>query len=209
MCKVLFVKIVLLTVVLAEEKIRYDNYKVYTVIPRDIQQIRILQNLDGYDFWSRMKGMGLPVDIMVPPELRRDFENVTYSNKIPVSVKINNVQEKIGRTTRKRRSTFEKMHWYDYRNGDEVKPDFKFEIKLTSQLQINSFLKHLSEVYPKQVKLLNIGKTYENRDIIGVHVSFSKINSVGKRSIFIEGGIHAREWLVKKLIIRRQELVLF
>lgn len=63
-------------------------------------------------------------------------------------------------------------------------------------LQINAFLEELAELYPKRVKLLKVGKTYENKDIVGVHVSFHKENSKGKRSVFIEGGIHAREWFV-------------
>lgn len=46
------------------------------------------------------------------------------------------------------------------------------------------------------MKLLKIGKTYEKRDIIGVYVTFGKENRKGKNSVFVEGGIHAREWLV-------------
>lgn len=71
---------------------------------------------------------------------------------------------------------------------------------LLLNLQINAFLKQLSETYPGKVKLLNIGKTYENRNIIGVHVTFSKRNAFVKKSVFIEGGMHAREWLVLQML---------
>lgn len=56
--------------------------------------------------------------------------------------------------------------------------------------QIYGFLNDLAKKY-KQVKVVQGGKTYEGRNITGVHVSYK----AGNRAIFIEGGIHAREWI--------------
>lgn len=55
---------------------------------------------------------------------------------------------------------------------------------------IYSWLDNLAKTNPL-VTLINVGSTYEGRQIKGVKVSFNP----GKRSVFIEGGIHAREWI--------------
>jgi len=52
-------------------------------------------------------------------------------------------------------------------------------------------LDSLEEKYPNNVKVVVGGTTYEGREIKGVKVSFAEDNP----GIFIEGGIHAREWI--------------
>jgi len=57
--------------------------------------------------------------------------------------------------------------------------------------EIYKNLDDLAKQYPDKVQIIVGGKSYENRQIKGVKVSF-KDNNPG---IFIEGGIHAREWI--------------
>lgn len=118
-----FLIVLILLETLAEEKLRYDNYKVYTVLPTSTAHLKILKNLEtqrGYNFWNDIKNVAMPVDVMVPPHLSADFKYLVSTHKISSSLKIDNVQEKIERLERKRRSTFEKMDWIDYHNGEEV-----------------------------------------------------------------------------------------
>jgi len=49
----------------------------------------------------------------------------------------------------------------------------------------------LAEKYPNTVETVVGGSTYEGRQILGVKVSFKS----GNKGIFLEGGIHAREWI--------------
>lgn len=39
--------------------------------------------------------------------------------------------------------------------------------------------------------MINIGPSFQDRVLKGVKISYG----TGKRSVFIEGGIHAREWI--------------
>lgn len=57
--------------------------------------------------------------------------------------------------------------------------------------QIYTWLQRLVAQYPAKVSLINIGKTYEKRDILGVKLSFK---NVSQKAVFIESNIHAREW---------------
>lgn len=58
--------------------------------------------------------------------------------------------------------------------------------------QINEWLNSLQEQYPSVVSVVKGGSTYEKRDIIGVRVDFGQTKNA--KAVFIDGGIHAREW---------------
>lgn len=59
--------------------------------------------------------------------------------------------------------------------------------------QINDWIDDLSATYPDIVTTVTIGSSYEGRPIRGLKISHS--GSENKRVIFLEGGIHAREWI--------------
>lgn len=48
----------------------------------------------------------------------------------------------------------------------------------------------LPDLYPGKVSTVVGGKTYEGRQILGIKISFKP----GNKGVFLEGGIHAREW---------------
>lgn len=58
--------------------------------------------------------------------------------------------------------------------------------------EINAFLDDLSKKYPNNVEVIIGGKSYEGREIKGVKLRFAAAEKPG---VFIEGGIHAREWI--------------
>lgn len=57
--------------------------------------------------------------------------------------------------------------------------------------EINDWLYSLTKTYPETVKTISMGHTFEARNLTGVKISYGE----GRRSVFIEGGIHAREWI--------------
>ncbi|XP_026832204.1 carboxypeptidase B [Drosophila erecta] len=60
--------------------------------------------------------------------------------------------------------------------------------------EIQDYLKGLAESYANRVKLTNVGKSYENRNLTTITIS----NGDGRKDknvIFIDAGFHAREWL--------------
>ncbi|KAJ3662739.1 hypothetical protein Zmor_007070 [Zophobas morio] len=63
----------------ADDKVRYDNFKVYRVVPKSNEAVEILRALEEsdnvYDFWTEVKGVGHPVDIMVAPHLKYRFSD--------------------------------------------------------------------------------------------------------------------------------------
>lgn len=60
------------------------------------------------------------------------------------------------------------------------------------------YMEKLAKDYPNIVKFLNIGETYEGRSINGVKISTPGEN---KPIIFIDGAMHAREWLAPPVVL--------
>ena len=64
---------------------------------------------------------------------------------------------------------------------------------------IEPWMRLLASLFPTHVRLVNIGKTFEGRDIsalrVGVHPTNDAEPSPPRKTVLITGGIHAREWI--------------
>ncbi|RKU45994.1 putative metallocarboxypeptidase ecm14 [Coniochaeta pulveracea] len=63
---------------------------------------------------------------------------------------------------------------------------------------ITSWLRLLEAMFPTYVRLINIGTSYEGREILGIRMGVndgSGDRSEPRKTILITGGLHAREWI--------------
>ncbi|CAG4957142.1 unnamed protein product [Colias eurytheme] len=114
---------------------------------------------------------------MSSPENKDDLESTFNSNDIKFSISMTNVQEVIDKETvgRYTRSNLRSMRWDTYYN----------------LRQINDWLDDIVSRYSNVASIIVGGESYEGRPIRGVKISHGS----GRRAIFIESGIHAREWI--------------
>ncbi|XP_066953172.1 carboxypeptidase B1-like isoform X2 [Macrobrachium rosenbergii] len=61
--------------------------------------------------------------------------------------------------------------------------------------QMSSYLETLQAKHPSKVRVDEVGKSFENRPIYRVRITNNIGNNIKKKVVFIDGGIHAREWV--------------
>ncbi|XP_071639686.1 zinc carboxypeptidase-like [Temnothorax longispinosus] len=165
-----------IVVMVIAQKATYENYKVFRVTPTTEKQIRQLRQFgqyhDKFIFWETPVFVNVSINLMIVPNYLPQFYEIITQIGVRYQLNIENVQTLIDQTMPSNRSAF----------------DFKSYHSLE---EIYDNMDDLAKQYPNKVKVVVGGETYERRQIKGVKVSF-KTNNPG---IFIEGGIHAREWI--------------
>ncbi|XP_043285895.1 zinc carboxypeptidase-like [Venturia canescens] len=175
----LTIALALLALLAAGERESYENYRVFRVTPTSDEQTSFLhylsENSHEYNFWNGPSQTNVPADLMVAPDGIEDFENLMNAADLPYSTYIENVQRLIDTENPPLWKASSGFDWTSYHTLEEI----------------NAYLHKVAEDHPDKVEVVYAGKTYEKRDIVGVKVSFKQNNP----GVFIEGGIHAREWI--------------
>ncbi|XP_075149746.1 zinc carboxypeptidase A 1-like [Haematobia irritans] len=161
-------------------KARYDNYHIYRIQPQTREQLDFIKKLDGsrdsYIFLDAVHYINSKINVIVAPHRVPDFVNSLEKNAIVYELLDTNAQAHLEDeevADPKRRSS--DYTWEEYHELEDT----------------YNWLHSLAEKYPDIVSVFKAGTTYEKRDILGVKVSYGS----GNRGIFIEGGMHAREWI--------------
>ncbi|CAG9832792.1 unnamed protein product [Diabrotica balteata] len=170
---------------LSSAVVRYDNYTFYKLSPKSSDELKVLQNLQRsnkykLDFWRDPNRVGIPINVLVSPEDKYNFENVISKSNVEFQVLDSNIQEQIDKESRVGRLR-------NIKQGN-LTWDRYYDLE-----HINNWLKKLAQDYPDKVTLIKGGRTYEKRDILGVKVSFGQ--QKGRRSVWLDSLIHAREWI--------------
>ncbi|RUS14000.1 hypothetical protein BC937DRAFT_94488 [Endogone sp. FLAS-F59071] len=174
-----------------EKPIRFDGHRVLTVMTGSEEEAdhvaKIVEEL-YLDLWTGpidISASSSSIDIRVPPALLSVFTSLLPPH-LPVSVKIPDVQKLIDSTSnfilgKHEDDFFKAYHTYE---------------------DIVVFMKKLAKEYTF-VELVNVAKTYEGRDVIGIKFTgvngtdaYMKKNGVElKKGVLFHGGQHAREWI--------------
>lgn len=164
------------------------SYKVYDVTP-NIKQVKALMKWQfeaGIDFWTT-GGANRPSRVMVSPQVENSFIDFLNSAEIEHILSVKNVEltlqaDKAARLmARSKRSV----------SSADSEPNFEL---FWSFEEMEAFTIQLAQNYPNLVKRDVIGKSVEGRDIFGLRISSGA--EFGKKPIiFIDSGIHAREWV--------------
>ncbi|TDG46387.1 hypothetical protein AWZ03_007161 [Drosophila navojoa] len=166
----------------AKDQARYDHYRIYNVQFDNEEQIKLFQKLeeqsDSLTFIGHAREIGQKLSILVAAHRVADFADLLETYKLKHRVLTYNFQEKIDR------------------NMGEVVPEDVDASKLDWQhffhlKTIYSWLDRMTAKYPDQLNVLNMGTSTQGNDIKGVKVG----NNPSNKAIFIESGIHAREWI--------------
>lgn len=177
----LAIKLVVLCLALVAAREQDDSVagqKVYRITPETEEQVHFLKKWMAtmdLDLWSEPSAVGHNVDVRVPVYLIEEFEATLKAQDMTYEVMIDNVENAI---LAQEESNLPNAFAYG----------FSYE-KYNSYSDIVSELRALARKYP-QASTFDVGKTYEGRTMTGL-----KIGSGNKPVVWIDGGIHAREWI--------------
>ncbi|XP_026827132.1 carboxypeptidase B isoform X2 [Ooceraea biroi] len=174
-------------------RVNYKNYQLIRLFPTTENHIVDLRDLKDAEpeeikFWSFPKP-NRTTDVIIAPDLVADVKDYLQDRNINFKVLISDIQKTIAYqnpkmskeqredlvTTQGHTMTWKRYHRY----GD-----------------IMRYLEHLAFNYPKLVELVTIGHSYEGQPIKMAKVSTgSHKNGDKKPAIWIDAGMHGREWI--------------
>ncbi|KAF7282714.1 carboxypeptidase B-like [Rhynchophorus ferrugineus] len=159
----------------------FSGYKVYKVTPKTQDHVKFLRGLSDetyFDFLKHPRSLGDYGDIMVAPEVQGFFETMLRGfsgTGLEFNVTIDDVQRAL--------------------EEDKQEPSPRDDSLFTSfqsHADMNAYLRTLELRFPQVVKVVSIGKSYEGRDLLVIKIGSGDPNLP---TIFVDAGIHAREWI--------------
>jgi len=132
------------------------------------------------DYWVEYRGIGSTIQVMVNPNIKPLFEDLLKRGEIKYTKTIEDVGVLFKNQILKN-------------NINKADGDFDYG-KYHTLDEINHWMNDLEAQYPKIITIFNVSRSYQSRDIYAMKISIP--NASNKPAIWLDGGIHAREWFV-------------
>jgi len=167
----------------AYSKVDYSGYQTLRIRVDTKEQGDILEGLNGegkYDFWTEVR-VGRPADVMTSPEQRKELEKWLDEAKMEWSIMVEDVgilmeNEQVAPHISEESGSSHSMDWTSYHTLEDMYGWFEY----------------LEATY-SFCETENIGKSNEGQDMIVMKVC--KGGCGNKPAMWIDSGIHAREWI--------------
>ncbi|EDW52297.1 zinc carboxypeptidase [Drosophila sechellia] len=172
----------ILTFCLAERR-RFDNYKVYRVSPVKEKQLEGLRSLEANSEDALvLNNLHLgPTDFLVAPGFNGAFLKLVKDLDLSPELIDANAQTSLSLDIEpiadaNRRS--DDYSWSEYHELNDT----------------HRWMQNLVGKYPDVVSVFVAGQSYEGRELLGLRINHND-GRAEKQSIFLEAGMHAREWI--------------
>eukprot|EP00058_Branchiostoma_floridae_P011798 XP_002597286.1 hypothetical protein BRAFLDRAFT_118166 [Branchiostoma floridae] len=158
---------------------RFDGEQVLRIHPEHEGHLKELVRLEKseqmLDFWKGPTHLSRPVDVRVPKDLLKEVKTLLQKTGMKYKVMVEDLQQSIN---------IERSHIRAI--------GFNFDDYNTYN-DINAQLNDFASSYPSLASVFQIGTSHQGRAINAIKVGSAGSN---KPAVFLEGMIHAREWVV-------------
>ncbi|CAF3176435.1 unnamed protein product [Rotaria socialis] len=187
-----FVFILISIVVWSEAEREYIGDKLVSLEPLNNEHIKYLQDLEingSLDFWTEIITATKPIDVRIKKSEFDQYASEFKQRSLPFRVIVDDVQAAID----------DEKQQIDQENlKRQLKSRFLGQPKAdivgtyASYDEMVAYLADKAQADSQHITVVDIGQTYENRRIQGISIKF---NPAATRNIWIDCGIHAREWI--------------
>lgn len=182
----LFAVFIALVLCCEQHVFAFQSGQVLSALPRTSRQVQVLQNLTTV--YEIVLWQPVTAELIVKQTEVHFFVNASdvstvkahlNVSRVPFSVLMADVEDLIRQQT----------------SNDTVSPrasSFYYE-QYHSLNEIYSWIDHITERYPDMIKKIHIGSSFEKQPLYVLKVSGQGLKN--KNAIWIDCGIHAREWI--------------
>uniref|UniRef100_A0A0N4Z0I3 ShKT domain-containing protein n=1 Tax=Parastrongyloides trichosuri TaxID=131310 RepID=A0A0N4Z0I3_PARTI len=178
-----------------------DKYIILQLKPKNLTQLVGLNKIyekENFDFWKSPTQINAPIDVFLTPETKIHFMHLIsklgLDYKVLVSDVVDFIDKKEMQVDERRKHFLLNRENLMIRNDDTRFNNFGLTMgEYHSYEEIVNWMKRIEQRHNNFVKVISIGKTFEGRDIYGIIMGKS-LEDTSKKIIWIDSGIHAREW---------------
>ncbi|XP_071488106.1 carboxypeptidase B-like [Diadema antillarum] len=173
--------------------VRYDGHQLWRITPQsqvELEAVDFLANKHNLSFWQYPSTLGRPVDVLVSPGSVNELISFFKRSFLKFEILQTDIQRLI-----------------DEQFADRPLPGAEFAYhKYHTLAEINEWMDLMVKNHGDLVSKREIGKSYEGRTIYILKITtgadkYHNGSASGKQAIFIEGGIHAREWISPATVV--------
>ncbi|XP_033123546.1 carboxypeptidase A5-like [Anneissia japonica] len=173
---------------------RYDGYKLLRTIPNtadDVISLRVSRDMtegDEVDFWNNIQQVGMPVDIMVSPEMKSDLVALLGNYGLSAEIAVEDIQVLIddqirpslrSRVVKRDAPSSEGFDYNVYHSLDEI----------------TDWIDEIVVAHANIATKVEVGSSHEGRVISALKIGRGSPTGDSKPAVWLQGGIHAREWI--------------
>ena len=179
----------------------FSGFSVLRMTPDTDGKVKFLKSLaynfdtdvsfqDKIDFWRRPKDVNYTVDLMVSPDVKEDIRRLLKEQEVNHREMISDVESLI----QAEKGSHDESD-LKYRNKAFTEDAYAFAQDYHRLNEIHDYMNDMAQMYPDRVKIKNIGKSSEGRDMLLWIIGNKSPTGAQKDIIWIDSGIHAREWI--------------
>ncbi|KAJ2948537.1 hypothetical protein O0L34_g7790 [Tuta absoluta] len=170
---------------------KYENHTLLRIYPLNESQLEAvydfnLKNAEKMEILKPSRGLNDSMDVLVPPEQMEMVQNFTRNHELTIMEKKENylrtLQAPSNETAPRRRAM-------------RLNPAFEYK----SYNAILSLLESLAKSNPQLLTIQPLGTSYEGRMLVLAKISANP--AARNPIIFVDAGIHAREWVAPSMAV--------
>ncbi|XP_071576058.1 carboxypeptidase B isoform X2 [Temnothorax nylanderi] len=168
-----------------QKRVIYEGDQVWRIYKHNDSVNELVQHYDEYGSYSIWSNEPSTADIFIRSYMLDNVESILKDCGINYQVLIDDVQEAIEEENTPLSMEMQeelegrkghRMEWTSYHRLDDI----------------HGYVNYLAETYPDVCSIQTIGNSIEGRPLKVLRISNGKTNAP---AIWIDGGIHAREWI--------------